>query len=152
MPIKKNGFTLLELIITISLISILSAYASVKYTSTAPFDLYSATKNLVLDIRLAKTLSMSLNRHYRIVFLTSSTYQIQNESNVAFYNPTAKSTTTTLHSNVTISPLTTIVFNTLGQPLSSSNALLTTQTTVSLSNGTNTKSITIEPKTGYIHE
>ena len=105
-----------------------------------------------MDARQARTLSMSLNRNYRIALLSASTYQIQDETGTAYNNPAAESTTTTLTSGITLSPITTVAFNTLGQSLNTSNVMLSAAVVISLTDGTSTRTLTIEPQTGFIHE
>ncbi len=148
---NSNGFTLIELIVVITIISIMAAFISIRSTGTSSFTLNGAIKNLLLDVRLTKTLSMSLSSHYRIVLLSSS-YEIQDASATPFFNLAAESTTTSLSSEIRISSLTTVIFNSLGQPVDVSNNLLTTSTTITMTDGTNNRNIIIEPQTGFIHE
>ena len=152
MPNKCKGFTLVEIIIVMTLLGIVSAYASFKFPGRTLFNLDSNTQNLILDIRLAKTLSMSLNSNYRIVFTSANTYQIQDENNNPYFNPSANSSTTTLDAGISLSPLTTIAFNFLGQPMNASNVLLTSQISLSITDGQTTHLIFVDPKTGYVHE
>jgi MSHA pilin protein MshC len=146
----SKGFTLIELIVVMIIISIVATYVSMRNPNTSSFDLNSALKNLMLDLRLTKTLSMSLNSNYRLV-LSASSYQIKNEAEVPFFNVAADSTTTSILP-LTISASTTIIFNSLGQPLDNSNNVINTVTTITITDGTNSRSIEIEPQTGFIHE
>ena len=150
---KPLGFTLFELIIVIALIGITSAYISMRSTGTSTFSLNGAIKNLLLDVRLTKTLSMSLSSHYRIV-LSSASYQIQDDDGVDFFNVAAGSTTTSLTAPITISTPSTVIFNSLGQPIDNNGNVIDSLApiTISMTDGTNTRSIKIESQTGFIHE
>jgi prepilin-type N-terminal cleavage/methylation domain-containing protein len=101
---KTNGFTLIELVVVITILGIMGAYVSVRETGTTPFELDVETKKLMLDIRLARTLSMSFNRNYRFIMANSSSYQIQDETNSPFYNPSAEGNTSIISSTLTLSP------------------------------------------------
>ena len=149
---RIKGFTLIELVVVITLIGVMSAYVAVKEASTTPFDLNVEANKLLTDLRLARTLSMSFNQNYRFVVTSSSTYQIKDANNTAYYNPAAERTTSNVSSNLTLNPITTIAFNGLGQSMNASNILNTSVMTLSLSDGSHTRTITIEPQTGFIHE
>lgn len=151
---KKNhkGFTLIELVVVITMLGIMSAYVTIRNTGTNAFELDVEAKKVLLDIRLARTLSMSFNQNYRFVVTSSTSYQIQDASNSAYFNPAAEGTTSNLDSALTLSPATTFAFNSLGQSMNASDVKHSAAVTSSLSDGTNTRTITIEPQTGFIHE
>lgn len=149
---SAKGFTLIELVVVITLIGIMSAYVAIKEASTTPFDLDVEANKLLTDVRLARTLSMSFNQNYRFVVTSANTYQIKDASNTAYYNPAAESVTSNISSSFTLSPTTTIAFNGLGQSMNASNVLNASAVTLTLSDGSHTRSITIEPQTGFIHE
>ncbi|MFH1428903.1 MAG: type II secretion system protein [Candidatus Margulisiibacteriota bacterium] len=56
---SKNGFTLIELIVVMVIISILATVAIVKYPVTSNRDLVNARSRLMKDIRIAQTAAIS---------------------------------------------------------------------------------------------
>lgn len=153
----SSGFTLLELIVTITVISILSYAVYVRLPTQSTFELNTAITALKYDIRLTQVLATSLNRRYRIV-ISANSYDIQDESSVPYFNPSANSTTTTLPSGLELSGSPgTLIFDGLGVPYNGSVELTSAseyniKTIGSTCPSSTCRSIRVEPRTGFAHE
>ncbi|MDP3704839.1 MAG: hypothetical protein Q8R24_02880 [Legionellaceae bacterium] len=147
---KSQGFTLIELVMLITVLLILSVTAWVRMPSVNFFQSYSFSNILLYDLNLTKTLSMSLNQRYRLI-IGSSSYQIQDQNGVALLNPETNSSVVSYPTGVTITPTTTIVFDSLGQPYNAvGTTALTTTLTLTVSASGTTQTISVSPQTGFI--
>lgn len=134
---RMTGFTLIELIATILVIGILSAFISIRTPSTTTFSLSSFTEQIRRDIRYTQTLALSLNSNYSIIF-TATNYTINPlPSDAARFYPVP------IPTGITVSPSSTITFNSMGAPQSAS--------TITISDGVVTNTLTISPETGFIN-
>lgn len=107
----ESGFTLVELLITLVILTIifLIAFARFPREATYGLDVESSAHQVAGDLRLAAKLSQSYNQRYDVEFYgsggaTSSpykTYRIKNYNTGEYY----KEETYTISSNVTCSPL-----------------------------------------------
>jgi len=150
--IKNQGFTIIEMVMVIVILGILASYVSIKSPSPISFDLNGATNQLLNNIRLTKSLSMSLNEQYRIALdSTNNRYQLQDSSGAPFPHPATNLDFTDLPTDVSLAGSSTIIFNALGQPLIS-GSLITSPVTITLNAGGTSQSIIIEPQTGFAHE
>ena len=147
---KSQGFTLIELIILITIMLIVSVTAWVRMPSVNFFQSYSFSNILLHDLNLTKALSMSLNQRYRLV-IGSSSYQIQDQNGAAIIHPETNSSLVSYPTGVTITPTTTIMFDSLGQPYNAAGtAALTTALTLTISISGENQMITVSPQTGFI--
>lgn len=147
---KTRGFTLMELVILIAIMSIISLMTMVRLPSLEFFKSYGFSRVLISDINLTKVLSMTQNQRYRIVFGASS-YQIQDQNGVAFLNPETNNATVNYPAGFTVSPTTTLVFDSLGQPYNAAGTTpLTTQFNLTVSSRGVTSMISITPQTGLL--
>jgi type II secretory pathway pseudopilin PulG len=127
-----KGFTLIELVMIIVLISILAVSIVPKFVDTSAISLVGAAAVVVADIRYTQELAMSTHAPKTITFTTSDT----------FY--TVNSQTMNLPSRVSISSGATFTFNSLGEPTAGGGS------SVEIQAGSSTKTITVESYTGRV--
>ncbi len=127
---SSQGFTLVELIMVIVLISIIAVSVIPKFWDTSAFSLEGGAAMVVADIRYTQELAMSTHAPKTITFTTSDT----------FY--TVNSQTMKLPSRVSISSGATFTFNSLGEPTTGGGS------SVEIQAGSSTKTITVESYTG----
>lgn len=152
---KQNGFTLIELIVVISLISILAAGVYLNWPGST-MNLAAQTRQLANDLRYTQALSMTTGQRYRLVRTSSNTYQILNSSGSAMV--LMGRTTITLASGITFGSLTNlpnslVAFNGLGAPYTDTGnpgTPLSTTATLSLTTNGETRTVSITPETGRV--
>jgi prepilin-type N-terminal cleavage/methylation domain-containing protein len=151
----QQGFTLIELIMVIIITSVLGVYVF----SSLPvpsINLVTAATQLSDDIRYTQSLSMTKNQHYRLVKLSTTTYQILNGAGTPIL--LAQSTTATLANGVTFGTwanLTNnlIAFNGRGIPYVDAAATTTplaSTATINLAATGGTITVLISPQTGRV--
>ncbi len=131
---KQTGFSLVELVMVIVIVSILAVFAAAQYPGRATFDLTSISDQLKRDIRYTQILAMGLNTNYTIT-LTSGSYTIAPA-------PFVGNATTTLPTGVTVTPQ-TIAFNANGTPTNGA-------TTVTVTTSSGSRVLTLYAGTGFI--
>lgn len=147
-----NGFTLIELVVVILILTIVSAVVILRAPSRSSFDLDAWADILVRDIRYTQTLSTSLNQSYRIAF-ASQRYAIQDENSQNHQHPASDLSYMLLPSGMTLSSTqATVVFDGLGVPRNTSGTALNQITTITLSVGSEQKTVTITPQTGFAND
>lgn len=134
---RTQGFTLLEFVAVITIVSILSVIIMISYPSTGSFSLSSLTEQLKRDIRYTQTLAMSLNTNYTIT-TSASNYTISP-------TPPEGAVTVTMPTGVTLSA-NSITFNSMGNPSNLSAVVITITTT-----GVGSNTLTVVPETGFVH-
>lgn len=144
----EQGFSMISLVITITLVGIMAAYVFVSPPPTEAFSVEGAANVFAQDLKFTKSLSMSMNEHYRMV-VSANSYQIQNQSGTPITIAWANSTTAALPAGVTVSPTTTLIFDSLGKPYNGGSPLSATQNFI-LSSGTSSANVSVTPQTGYI--
>jgi len=128
----SGGFTLVELIMVVVLISILAVSFVPKFLDTSAISLAGGAAMAAADIRYTQELAMGTHSPKTIVFTASNTYYTVDSRNV------------NLPSRVSISSGATFTFNSLGEPTAGGG------TSVTLSAGAETKTITVESYTGRV--
>ena len=128
----SRGFTLVELVMVVVLISILAVSFVPKFLDTSAISLAGGAAMAAADIRYTQELAMGTYSAKTIVFTTSNTYY------------TVDSRDVNLPSKVTISNGATFTFNSLGEPTAGGGS------SVTLSAGAETKTITVESYTGRV--
>ena len=129
---NSKGFTLVELIMVVVLISILAVSVVPKFLDTSAFSLAGGAAMAAADIRYSQELAMGTHSAKTIVFTTSNTYYTVDSRNV------------NLPSKVTISSGATFTFNSLGEPTAGGGS------SVTLSAGAEAKTITVSSYTGRV--
>jgi prepilin-type N-terminal cleavage/methylation domain-containing protein len=148
---RLSGFTLIELVMVMILVSLLAVTAISRWSAT-PFDVATQAEQLLMDIRYVQTLAMSHGKRYRINFAANS-YSFSNlDGSVLMPHPATNNTTTLLANGVTLSfSNTLLVFNGYGTPYSNATlpgTALVGNATVTLSSGADSRTIQISPETG----
>jgi len=128
-----RGFTLIELIMMIVLISILAVSVVPKFMDTSAISLQGGAAMAVADIRYTQELAMSTHTPKTIIFTTNDT------------SYTVVSQTVDLPSRVAISSGATFTFNSLGEPTAGGGSSVQITTV-----GGSTKTITVESYTGRV--
>ena len=128
----SRGFTLVELIMVVVLISILAVSVVPKFVDTSAISLQGGAAMVAADIRYTQELAMSTHSPKTITFTTNDT----------FY--TVNSQTMNLPSRVSISSGATFTFNSLGEPTTGGGS------SVQITAGGSTKTITVESYTGRV--
>jgi MSHA pilin protein MshC len=128
----SRGFTLVELIMVVVLISILAVSVVPKFLDTSAFSLTGAAGMAAADIRYTQELAMGTHASKSIVFTSGNTHY------------TVGSQTVNLPSKVSISSGATFTFNSLGEPTAGGGS------SVTLSAGAESKTITVDNYTGRV--
>ena len=128
----STGFTIIELMMVVVLIGILAVSFVPKFLDTSAISLVGGAAMAAADIRYTQELAMGTHSSKTIVFTTSNTYYTIGAQNVD------------LPSKVSISSGATFTFNSLGEPTTGGGS------SVSLSAGAETKTITVEDYTGRV--
>jgi prepilin-type N-terminal cleavage/methylation domain-containing protein len=129
---NSQGFTLIELIMVVVLISILAVSFVPKFFDTSAISLAGGAAMAAADIRYTQELAMGTHSSKTITFTSNDTYY------------TVNSQTVNLPSKVSISSGATFTFNSLGEPTTGGGS------SVILSAGTETKTITVDSYTGRV--
>lgn len=156
---KTLGFSLIELVIIILIISILAIIPLFNLQTGININVEAQAQQFANDIRYTQSLAMSKEERYRITKLSSSSYQILNSSATAIVFPSGSSTIT-LSSGITFGtwtnlPNNLIAFNGQGMPYLDTGVpgtALTSGTTysITLTNGATTSTVSITPITGRV--
>jgi len=152
---NSAGFTLIELMVTIIIISILAATVLLQWPGST-INLREQAEQLADDIRYTQSLAMTKGQRYRIV-LSSASYQIINSSGSAVTLMNG-STTMTLNSGITIGALTNlpnslINFDGRGTPYTdtaSPGTALASTASIPMSANGETHTISVTPQTGRV--
>jgi prepilin-type N-terminal cleavage/methylation domain-containing protein len=157
----RKGFTLIELIIIIVLISIVAALAASRLGSISGSKAPTFGDKLLSDIRYAQNLAMTQNRRYRIYFNTAPSplpdgYAVTTAAGLVVMDPAGSgplSVTLNTGDYAGISVSTPaggfIEFDSLGRPYDSSGSLIAGVITLVISPGGST--VTIAPRTGAVN-
>jgi len=150
---KKNGFTVIELLIVIVLISIITVIAVPRWITSPSLD--AQTHQLLNDLRYTQMLAITHGQRFRVNFTLPNSYGITNLSGTAVSNPSTGGNTVILVDGVTISNLTNlpnnlIAFDENGIPYSNSTATiaLSSNATITLTRDNINRSIVITQETG----
>ena len=151
-----KGFTLIELVMVLILISILAVFASINWPGRS-INLAAQAEQLVNDIRYAQTLGMTKGQRYRWVKTSATSYQITNNSGTAIIMPSG-GTTITLGTGISFGtlinlPNNLIAFDGQGIPYidtATPGTALAANASIPLTADGQTKTIVVSPQTGRV--
>lgn len=155
---NESGFTLIEIIIVVVILSIAALAAIPLMSSASDVQIRSASNVIAADLEYAKSMAISRGQNYSVVFDTiNNTYGIYKEGeSEPIKHPVKKgfdyvmnfSNDSRLDKVVITSVSFTdgkVTFDCLGSPTPDSNG-----GTITINANGNTATITVEPVTGYI--
>ncbi len=153
----EKGFTLVELIIVIVLLSVISIYAAPRLFKSADFTATGFHDETLSFLRFARQTAVAQRRTVCVAFTPNSlTLSIASTSNIAICDTSLRgpkgetpATLTAIASSSFSSQPTDFNFDALGRPLSKSGGTATTQ---SIQIHGATKPVIIEAETGFVHE
>lgn len=158
------GFTLIELIMVIVLLGVLAVVAGPKVFNTGDFNARGFHDETLSLLRYAQKSAIAQRRTVCVAFTTSSVTLTMapaaptaasatpacSASPLTLVGPVGGNAVVTAKSGVTFDTVPTeFNFDGLGQPITSSGALLATQT-IQVANSA--KGIQVEATTGFVHE
>jgi prepilin-type N-terminal cleavage/methylation domain-containing protein len=152
---RLKGFTLIELIFVILLIAIISITVAPRWSANS-LNLEQEARRVLNDIRYTQGLSVTSGQRYRWIKISSTSYQILNESGAPVQLPSG-STQLTLSNNVTLGTLTNlpnnlIAFDSQGIPYTNTlipGTALSSQASITLTASGENRIVAITPTTGY---
>jgi MSHA pilin protein MshC len=149
-----DGFTLIELVVTMIIVGILAVVAMPRL-NTNTFDTTGFYQEAISSVRYAQKEAVAKHRVVCVTLAASSvTVRYAKTTGTTcdteLVSPRGASPfTITAKNGVTLSPVTSFLFDPLGRPRTTSNTALA-QLTVSIT-GDGTQSFVIEAETGYVH-
>ncbi len=159
---RIRGFTLVELLIVIAIISIAALTAIPMMSSAASMQIRSAANMLVADLEYAKSLAISRAQNYSVVFdVAADSYQIEDQFGAVLPHPVKKGFNYVINfqndgrldkvdiASVNFDTTNEVKFDYLGSPYNGGGTPLNNGV-VSLQAGGTTTTVTVEPVTGFI--
>ncbi len=144
-----RGYTLIEMVLVLTIMSIIGAVVLLQMPSSSTYYLQNFANSLRQDLNLTRILSITTNQRYQIVF-GSNSYQITNATGQPIVHPQNGTLPITYPSGMGVSPTTTLIFDSLGAPYTSAGALTESLTLNLIQNATTLETITITAGTGLI--
>ncbi len=152
---KASGFTLIEIIIVVVILSIAAMAAIPLMSSASDVQIRSAANLIAADLEYAKSMAISRGQNYSVVFNEGeNSYQIEDQSDTVIPHPVKKGFDYAMNftndsrlgkvdiTNINFGGASTVEFDCLGSPDEGGSIILN-------ANGI-TATITVEPVTGYI--
>jgi len=149
---KNTGFTLIELVIVIAVLSIIFAVVIVITWPAKSIDLNAISYQIISDIRYTQALSMAYNQRFRVNFATNS-YSIADHNGTLIKHPAANSTIISLGSGINFSKPPTpncMAFNGQGIPCNCNSGAQLNNEIIKLATANAMRDITVTAITGYV--
>ncbi|MCC5790603.1 MAG: prepilin-type N-terminal cleavage/methylation domain-containing protein [Opitutales bacterium] len=156
---SNKAFTLIEIIAVLLLLGVLGAVIGVHFTRS-PSQLVTERDRLELHLRHAQIQALADTDPWEIEFLSGGTsWQLippPDSASIArlpgVFSPSRgeSNDTRVFVSGITVSGASKIRFDALGRPVNNSDTPISSALTLTLSDGTNTRTLTILPETGLV--
>lgn len=163
----RMGFTLIEIMIVMVILGIAAAVAVPMMSSAASMQIRAASNMVAADLEYAKSMAISRGQRYWVVFdQANEKYEIQEDDGSAITHPITRKPEYVVDfasdgrldrvdiENVTLDPTGyKIGFDYLGSPYSRGSGFSSPNLnagTITLKAGGITKTVTVEPVTGFI--
>src|SRR5205809_5639122 len=148
------GFTLLDLVFTIVILGALARYAMMKLVTPATMTLPTQAQSLADLIRRAQSLAVVRGQRMSVSVATSGANGRVDIACASGTTPCNTDTSLTVSQGAVVGSASTIYFNSLGQPVNSAGAALTSDASFTLSyqTGSNnaTYTVTVSALTGRV--
>lgn len=161
-PRTEWAFTLIELVIVVLIIGIGAALAVPMMSSASGMQIRAAGAMVSADLEYAKSMAISRGQRYAVVFnAAGETYEIRDPNNTVIEHPVKKGFNYQIDFandgrldrvdlvSANFDGTNTVKFDYLGSPYNGADGNLNTGT-ITLRAGNRTKTVTIEPVTGFI--
>lgn len=161
----RQGFTLVEIIVVVIILSIAALLSIPMFASAADMQLTTAANMIAADIDYAKNLAITKQQNFSIVFrIDTDSYEVRDEDNIPIEHPVNPGNLTVVFpsdsrtSRVDITSANfdantdrALTFDYLGSPYSGLTATNPLNSgTITLAADDFTITITVEPVTGYV--
>ena len=156
------GFTLVELLIVVVIITIAALTAIPMMSSAASMQIRSAANMLAADLEYAKSMAISRGQNFSVVFdKNTESYRIEDQSGTVIPHPVKKGFPYEINFSkdgrldkvdivdVDFDSTSEVKFDYLGSPYNGSNSPLNSGV-ISLQAGGTTTTVTVEAVTGFI--
>ena len=159
---RSSGFTLVEIIVVVVIISIAALIAIPMLSSAAGMQIRSAANIIAADMEYAKSMAISRQKSYSVIFdVNNNKYQIESGGNVISHPVNASGNFIVSFASdsrldrVDISAVDfnsdlTVTFDYLGSPSDVGGSPLLNSGQVTLEADGITVKVTVEPVTGYV--
>lgn len=154
----SRGFTIVELLIVVVILSIVALTAIPMMSSAASIQIRSAANLIAADIEYARSMAISRGQNHSVVFdKDTDSYKIVDQTGTVIQHPVKKGFTYEMKfrtesrlsrvdiTNVNFNGTQTVTFDCLGSPVG-----LGSEGTVTLQAGGVTSTVRVEPVTGYV--
>jgi prepilin-type N-terminal cleavage/methylation domain-containing protein len=152
---EGHGFTIVELLIVVVILSIIALTAIPMMSSAASIQIRSAANMIAADIEYARSMAISRGQNYSVVFdKNTDSYKIVDLNNNVIQHPVKKGFTYEVDfrnerrlsqvdiTNANFNGMQTVTFDCLGSPVNGG--------TVNLQAGGISATISVEPVTGFV--
>jgi prepilin-type N-terminal cleavage/methylation domain-containing protein len=163
---RKGGFTLIEILLVVVIIAIAAMVAVPMIGSTSGMQIQSAANIIAADLEYTKSMAISRQKNYSLVFnLAGDYYEVHDSNGIIIKNPVTKldykvyfrsdsRLNKVVIESATLDPSSdppTITFDYLGSPYSGSGTSNPLNSgVVNIKAGDFTMNIIVEPVTGFI--
>lgn len=160
--IRVRGFTLVELIIVIAIISIAALTAIPMMSSAASMQIKSAANMVAADLEYAKSMAISRAQNFSVVFdVAADSYRIEDQYGNVLQHPVKKGFNYVIDFqndgrlnkvdiiSVDFDTTSEVKFDYLGSPYNGGNTALNSGI-ITLQAGGTTTTVTVEPVTGFV--
>ncbi|UCC96801.1 MAG: GspH/FimT family protein [Phycisphaerales bacterium] len=151
----QRGFTVVELLIVVVILSIVALTAIPMMSSAASIQIRSAANMIAADLEYARSMAISRGQNHSVVFdKTADNYRIVDQGGTVVQHPVKKGFTYIVDfrnesrlnrvdiTNASFNTAQTVTFDCLGSPIEGG--------TVNLQAGGIITTITVEPVTGFV--
>lgn len=143
---SNAGFTIVELVVVISIIGILSISIAPRFFGTSSYKNRLATDELLSALRYSQQLAMNRGGDIQLI-LTTTNFTVQKSGGGNLRSPDGRLPYTKTFPDGITALTATVNYNALGQPINTSAIPLTSNILLTIG----TSNLTVEANTGYVH-
>lgn len=147
---QSQGFTIVELIIVILIVTVMAAFVFGSYSNNS-ITLEAQAQQVARDIEFTQALAMDTSAYWGLIKFSANSYSIRNPANSA--SPPLWPGAIALPSGVNFSSgAKSIYFNGLGVPYTNANFTnkYANDIVITLRHGSQTRTVTVTPETGRV--